>query len=733
MPGGVAARVAGWQRRMAALPGPFGAPGEQPSGDLTVELYVGGSWVDLTAAGLVYERDKVTITRGQSDEGSELDRSTCRLTLNNRDGRFSPRYPEGPYYGLIGRNTPLRVSVQRGNEKAYRFWGEVTAWPSKWDTSGNDVWVEIEARGVLRRLTQGNSPLNSTMYRGLLTLAANPPVAYWPCEDAEGSTVLASALDGGRPMTITGSPTLAGYEGFACSKPLPLVGNSSWRGVVPGYTNTGENQVRFLLQIPDGGMTNGAVVIRLIMTGGARRWDLVYTTASAGTLTLYIYDEDGVELDSSSVTDFDGSLRRMTIAASLENFIFTRWEWGSAQVTDGIAVTYSDAISGVGPGIVSRVEIDPDGVLDQVAVGHISVHAGITSLTDLAYELMAYEGETAGRRVERLCGEEGLGFESIGDLDDTVAMGTQGVATLLDLIRECAEADGGILYEPPTTLGLGYRARTSLYNQDASLALDYAAGHLFGELLPVDDDLNTRNDITVSRSGGSSARTELSTGALSVLPPPDGVGRYAETVTLNVETDDPLADQAGWRLHLGTVDEARYPRVTVHLGRRVVTESTTLRTDTLGLRPGDRLTISSLPVWLPPDDASQLVIGLSEQIDKFEHVITFNCVPESPWRVATVDGGSTARVGTDGSELATGVDSDDTSLSVSVTAGELWTTDAGEAPFDVLVGGEVMTVTAVSGASSPQTFTVTRSVNGVTKPHQPGTAVVLAQPAIVAL
>ena len=44
-----------------------------------------------------------------------------------------------------------------------------------------------------------------------------------------------------------------------------------------------------------------------------------------------------------------------------------------------------------------------------------------------------------------------------------------------------------------------------------------------------------------------------------------------------------------------------------------------------------------------------------------------------------------------------------------------------------------MTVTAITGASSPQTFTVVRAVNGIAKSHPAGTTVSLAAPAIAAL
>ncbi len=69
----------------------------------------------------------------------------------------------------------------------------------------------------------------------------------------------------------------------------------------------------------------------------------------------------------------------------------------------------------------------------------------------------------------------------------------------------------------------------------------------------------------MTRSGGSSGRAVAETGPLSVLPPPDGVGIYDESVTLSLATDDQPERIAQWRVHLGTWDEARYPTITVWL------------------------------------------------------------------------------------------------------------------------------------------------------------------------
>lgn len=81
--------------------------------DVLVEMLIGSTWTDVTD--WVYTRKPITIERGRKNEGKQVDPSRCELTLNNKDGRWSSRKPDGPYYGEIGRNTQVRVSVNAGD------------------------------------------------------------------------------------------------------------------------------------------------------------------------------------------------------------------------------------------------------------------------------------------------------------------------------------------------------------------------------------------------------------------------------------------------------------------------------------------------------------------------------------------------------------------------------------------------------------------------------------------
>jgi hypothetical protein len=673
--------------------------------DRRTEIYLGPSlgWVDITA--YVFERDDVTITRGRSSEAAETERSEATLTLNARDGRFSSRNPMGPWYGLIGRNTPLRISIPGGDGRDYRFWGEVSSWPQQWDRSGVDVYTQVTASGILRRLSQGASPLRSALDRAVDAAAAGQYLQWWWPLETGGETT-PPGFEGGFPMLVIGEVSF-GQEGA----PAGALGAASFEGELEGFTDpagrlyqaaptlTNDWCVAFWLDIPSPADL-GATGISPMVT---------IDTANNGFGQWGFFVEPNGALHDAAIGRYEGDtsfrIADTRDLTGLHYFVLHAHqvgsEWHCDVHIDGEAtpaVTH-DPVATAAPvtSVSVNATIGPLAVVPTVkgSISWLMVSDSVALPDMLSYYQpgLGHAGETAGRRFERLCGEAGIAFTSIGDLDATEPMGPQRAERLLDLLTECAEADLGILYEPRNSLALGYRTRISLENQDPAAVLDYSAAQVTGDLQPLDDDQNTRNDFEVSRDGGSSARAVLESGPLSIQPPPDGVGRYDEALTVNVATDEQLADQAGWRLHLGTVDEARYPVLTVNLASSHI--GAALDDDLLAVDIGDRVVVENPPPWMPPEEITQLVQGTTETLRRDELILTFNTSPESPWRVGVLDDAQ-ARMDTDGSHLAVGVDADDTALSVTVTDGPLWTLDPAECPLDVRVGGEVMTVTAIS-------------------------------------
>jgi hypothetical protein len=124
-----------------------------------------------------------------------------------------------------------------------------------------------------------------------------------------------------------------------------------------------------------------------------------------------------------------------------------------------------------------------------------------------------------------------------------------------------------------------------------------------------------------------------------------------------------------------------------------------------------------------------MVQGVVEVLGNNTWDIDINTSPYTPFEVAEYEAedGGAYRYDTAGSSLAAEFDAGtDTSMSVDVDVLPLWTTDAGEFPFDIEVAGVRLTVTAISGTSSPQTFTITQApVNGVEKLIAAGAAVSL--------
>jgi hypothetical protein len=915
--------------------------------DTRVELLLGGAWTDITAGGYVYQRSgPAQIIRGRPDESSQASPSAAALELNNRDGRFSPRNPAGAYYGTIGRNTPLRISVpeatacyrsetdnasyisapdsvglsvtgnleiqidmllsdyrpavlaskwaatgsQRswllsfgdsgggdgllrfywsadgasaaavtaalpmplgrmavkvtlatatgtvifytaataagpwtqlgpaavlgartvfdgtaplvigyqaddfpanhacnavtgrlyafkllsgigGTVKAspdfttatpgnatltdaqgnvftlagtaeftgrkYRFHGEVPAWPPGWDATGTDVYTQINAAGILRRLTQppGRSPLSSPMRRAFIRTPASGqsvPVAYWPGEDSAGSTQLASGLAGGLPMT--GIPGFAASTAFACSAPLPLLANTALAGTVPRYTQPGSpaNIFRFLLSVPAGGAPDTAILARMWTSGTVRHADLQYGTVSGGSIRLLGYDASGAQLfDTGYVTyGVNGaplwmSLELQTSGANIQYSTVILKIGASSGTASG-----NPTVAGtVGP--VTSIEINPGKQFGDTGAGHFSVQSSWQSLFGFIGPLNAWASESAGNRFARLCTEEGVACRISGHPDSSVLMGAQPIDTLINILQQCEDTDRGMIFEPRTALALGYRTRQSMEQQAAAVTLDYAHADLAGSLRPSDDDQLMVNDVTVTRPAGSSARAVLASGAASVQPPPAGIGTYDASFTASTWTDSLLADVAGWILHVRSADEMRYPLISANLARPQVAALYHALQD---LDIGDRIDIANPPAWLPPGRIKQIAAGITEQLGGYILDEQWNTIPESPYETAIADDPVYGHADTDGCTLHANCTSTATSITADTAATfPLWTTAAADFPADVIMGGEQLTVTGITGAANPQTMTVTRSINGVVKAHTAGEDIRLAYPAILGM
>lgn len=618
-----------------------------------------------------------------------------------------------------------------------RFRGEVPTWPTRWDLSGQDVTASIEAGGITRRITQGATPLRSTIYRNL---AQHDSIAlgWWTFEDPAGATAVASAVSGGQPAIISGI-TFGGDDTLPGAAPVATIDattsrifgsvNRTLAASATGWTVL----IYFKLPAVPAGDTN---LIRWTASGTIPAWQIVI---GATTYNLKGYDSTGAEVLLVGATFGAGASPNQWIAMRAQTTVSAGtvtyelgWHALGAAVFYGISSTYSGT-----PGSPRGWSLSGQTALVDASIGHVWIGENTLPFATeaFAHSSNGYLDETAVTRLTRLCDEEGVDLRvHYVPTDRSAAMGRQGISTFIDLVTACANADLGVLYEPRGLLGYGYWPLDALYNADGP-TFEYGE-HIAEPFEPVDDDQQIRNAVAATRPGSiTGALAEREDGPLSILPPPAGVGRYEASYVVNVNTDAALAAVAGWLMHLGTYDELRYPAISFMLANAAFTGDADATSDAVRVDVGRRFTVDSLPAWLPPDPVPVLPQGTNERITTDTFDITATTVPAGTYDVGVYDADD-SRWDSRTTTLGNAPTTTGTSFTLSTTAvGDVWSTT--ETPYELVVvrggiRGEVVTCTVMGAASGSgpytQTATVTRSVNGVVKAWDIGDEIHAADP-----
>lgn len=624
-----------------------------------------------------------------------------------------------------------------------RFCGRVVSSRADWTVVDEDnplsptiAHVKVQASGILERLNQADA-LESALTRFLSArVNSDDIVAVWPFEDGSDATQAAQLVSGAAPMSIRGTYDFGGDDDYPASLQQMTIGsgdNAYMSASIPHIPqNVGVNwQVTRFFRIDEPAVGPATTQLMAVDTNGrVATWRVTINDTQIAISGLDL-DGVGVVLDTIPADTDWFNTEAMIVLEVTDDGANVDWAVSIIPIPLGSVFATSGTFVG-NTGVPLRFRNSCTGPPSGISLGHLIVTQN-KAIGWLAPADTAYAFEPAAQRVFRLCQEERLPIAVNGVygtdwngvvLDGGHEMGPQRPLKLLDLLDECAEVDRGILSEQRGTLGLIYRSGGSLLNQDARLTLRRAGRQIIEPFEPNDDDLRFVNDVTVKRPDGSSVHIE---------DPRIGDGeeeRYEQTTTTNVASDFHLPTQAGWRYHLGTWSELRYPQIATDIAK-----TASLVEDALGLGIGDRFNVPDPPPGHPPDTIDQLVDGITEELERFQWRMTLNGHPARPWDVAILDDDDLGKLDTAGSELAAEFEvGTDTTMSVATTLGPLWTTSAGEFPFDVDVAGARVTVTAISGSVSPQTFTVTQAaVNGVAKVIPAGTSLRLWQAARISL
>ena len=601
------------------------------------------------------------------------------LALELRDGRngtivanpdFTTANPgDTELVDGTGKTWTINGTAEITNDRT-RFVGTIDEWAPYWPHGDNEPdnpsgvrpsesRVAVTASGILRRLSQGAKALRSPLRRHITSDRYTPNViAYWPLEDDGGAINYGAAIAGQRPLASSGLDASSDAS-LPASGGLPSIASDEvgyWYATVPVAADGSKWAVDFVFRLPTPEPSAAETPLMTIATAGtAARWEF---SVSSGSGVTRAYTAGGVELESNATgigSDlFDGWV--LAHFEATQNGADIDWSWALNLIDVGTFYGGSGSFAGT-LGAISALTNTVTGPPDGLSVGHFTVSAGLGNGW-LAGADTAWVGESAAHRIFRLCNEEGIPVEIVGDpgvesfslrgdLTKSEPMGPQRQLTFLDLLQQCVDLDLGVIAERRNAPGFVYRCRSTLENQSAAVTLDAAAGGI-GDIVnpfePALDDQRLRNDVEVASTSGSSARVADSV-SIAVE------GRYDERIEvagvggvdiqvailsvqagLSVAVTDQNLLQAGWRLHLGTSTDMRYPDVAVDFA--IAVEQIDPWVDT---HLGDRVTVANLPVQHPATTVDLLLEAVSERLAHDGWDVALTCSPGAPWQVGVLD------------------------------------------------------------------------------------------------
>ena len=597
--------------------------------DITVEIAFATApddpsptWTDVST--YVEAVDPITISRGRSDEISEIQPSRLTVTLDNSDGRFTPGNASGAYYPNVKKNRMVRVSavwpLGGGGTTYRRFHGYIDEWPVSWPNgNGEYASVTVTASSRRARLALGTE-LRSIIEEEYL---ADGPIAYYPLGEASpggGTPGQAGDVSGNQQpnLVATGSapgiqwqaatgpgtdslsaPLFSGgkYLEMLANQPLADSGDASF--TVEAFINTTNSAApRAIATLASGfwysylginvanqlfaGSPSYSVSSAATINDGLTHHVAVRETTSGGTTTLTLF-LDGVSVDSDTTSAVATDRSRLLVASMTNDSISDKW-------------------SGT--------------------ISHIAVFAG-TALTDArisahaAAGLTGFYGESTDERIFRLA--EYAGVDAFVDTESglTTSIINQDTTgrTPIDLMDEVTQTEGGILFDA-TDGTLTFHARTHRYNATSQYTLDASQDQIEATLEAKMDGQQLVNDITAT--GGSSIVVRA-VNADSITE--HGVRR--DQVELLTLVDNEVYDAANWRVQRYGEPDVRISAVQVDL----LNQSSSLISELLDTELGTRITLSNLPDQAPAASLEVFIEGIAETIGAESYTITFELSP----------------------------------------------------------------------------------------------------------
>jgi hypothetical protein len=591
------------------------------------------SWTDVSAyVEAAGDGGPISITRGRSDELSEIQPSVLSLTLDNRDGRFTAGYTGGAYYPNVKLGRRIRVTETWSATTYYRFDGYINEWPTVWP-DGTHVKSTVTITASSRMSTLGNRrPLKSIIEQEYLL---DSPVLYYLLNEPQGASTASSCMpstyvtklsSGGAGTAFTfgdaTGPTTDGYTALDVnggtylkrqfSEDFISLGQSDFSLEVAFATTATSVSMMQIATDNDGGpdFTN-------ISIGGGSNNKVVVSGAWGNdtfSIASAVAVNDGeAHLVSVTADDIGATV---TVTAYLDGAAF-----GSAAVATDSGTSTIPRFSWMSVGNLATGGTAFNGSLAHLAIFDTTLSAG--RIADHAEAVLTgFAGELSSDRIERLATYLDID-PTFWDFDTGVAVVdnqfTEG-ASAIDLMQAVARTEFGLLFDggDGTLVFQNRDYRAGPLGSLVTAALTVTGGEIEGGVTFKLDNQGIANDVTV-RSGDDSVRV-IDEASI------DAYGVYDRQVDLLTTTDEELQDAANYALSRYSTPVVRSPQMSVSVN----TLSTSAQiTDVLTLDLSKRISVSGLPSQAPASSLEFFVEGYSEQIGAESYVITFNLSPSA--------------------------------------------------------------------------------------------------------
>lgn len=644
-----------------------------PRLDLAVALGVGvgGALVDVSS----YARltDGLARKWGRTDAFYGVEPGTFSFVLDNADGRFTPENAGSPLDTTLSEG--MAACVQVGSRLTA---GTVRSIEPEFP-SGDAAWSRVrvtcdDALGPPARLTFSDVTRGAAFGVGC--------GGFWAFDDAVGSTVFAGATGRERSLYVTGAvsatlevaPTVLGNP-----QQVTLTNQSAGTsGGAEPITTFGVTQ-----DYADGAFVgvwvtpralSGTLGFFAILDDGSVRSQVEFGIDSGGFFIFETAIPGNVVVGTATV----GTPYYLAVSNNNEMWINGVLVYSGSPLFSGSENLIGIQVDNTASASISSLSITDSRVL---------ADAMANSLDSVMHGLVA---QPAGIDVAA------AGSEFRG----TILSAGEFTGSGLDFINLFLESEQGHVYvttsgtltSPTPQLNLTGRIRP----ESITCSFD-VENELSGAPAFVRDITNLVSRVDVDGPTASNTVDDLALVARA--------GRASDNATIMAVNE---RDRVAW----GQDRLARGANTTMQIQSVVIDAMTTptdRSTDLLALVPGDRVQFTGLPdTVLGFDTWDGWFLGANETHTLYEHTFELYFQPVLP-PTAKYD---TAKYMASGElTLTAAINAAVTSISVTSTGALLSTTAV---PYVMQLDDEQVTVTAVTGASSPQTVTISRGANGTT-------------------